>query len=57
MLAGEVCHLLDHPGRRIYRRSVCTLCRRRALAGGWVPSPEAAPPQGFTSDSETEQHP
>jgi hypothetical protein len=47
MLAGEVCHLLDHPGRRIYRRAVCTLCRRRALAGGWVPSPEVAAPPVF----------
>lgn len=43
MLAGEVYTLMDQPTRRVYRRSVCALCRRRAHAAGWVDSPQLPP--------------
>ncbi len=46
LLAGETYELMDHPGRRIFRRAVCALCRRRALSAGWVVSPSVtAPPE------------
>lgn len=47
MLAGENYHVMDNRGRRQYRRSVCALCRRRALTSGWEPTQESAtsPPE------------
>lgn len=43
MLAGEDYHLMDHEQRRHYRRSICELCRRRALSQGWAVSPQLPP--------------
>lgn len=42
MLTGETYHVMDNRGRRQYRRSVCTLCRRRALNNGWEPTQDSA---------------
>lgn len=52
MLTGETYQVMDHRGRRQYRRSVCALCRRSALTHGWepaedlprVPTGDAPPP-------------
>ncbi len=40
MLTGETYQVMDHRGRRQYRRSVCALCRRGALTNGWEPTEE-----------------
>ncbi len=43
MLAGEQYVLMDLNPRRVYRRSICALCRKRAQDGGWTPSPQIPP--------------
>jgi hypothetical protein len=41
LLPGEPVHVLEEPERGRRRRIVCPLCLRRALARGWVRSPDA----------------
>lgn len=57
MLAGETYDLMDHAGRRVYRRSVCVLCRKRAEHGGWSPSPQLPPRPDVVPPQEDETPP
>ncbi len=50
MLAGETYHVMDNRGRRQFRRSVCALCRRRALSSGWEPTQDAPQPAEEPTD-------
>jgi hypothetical protein len=45
LLAGETFHFMDDLAHRHYRRPVCELCYRQAVAQGWTRTPEPPRPE------------
>jgi len=46
LLPGEPFTFFDDPERRRFRRPVCPLCQRRAVARGWQRTGERPPGEG-----------